>query len=137
MSEKINLKNPLPGVSKNTYKVLKRISNYPELALYYLVGGTALAIRSQTCLSEDLDFFFYNQYPGKKQPLPKIKNILERLSIDFNEFEVINGDLKFDITCIVNEIKLDFHSENNFHPSKHYDFLGNIKLPGEYSVLWQ
>jgi len=135
MSERINLEKTLPGVSENTFKVLKHISSYPELASYFLVGGTALAIRIQSRLSEDLDFFYYNHYPGKKLPLPKINTILDKLKNDSNAFEVVSGDLKFDVTCIVDGIKIDFHSEHQFHFPKQFDLINNIKLPDEFSLV--
>jgi|TARA_Y100001972_G_C7665831_1_gene336599 hypothetical protein len=41
---------------------------YQELEKYFLVGGTALSIQLKHRLSEDLDIFCFNPYPGKRCP---------------------------------------------------------------------
>ncbi len=44
-------------IDKPLWKVLKNLSNLPELKNFYLVGGTALALQLGHRKSEDLDFF--------------------------------------------------------------------------------
>ncbi len=133
-TEKNIFKSPLPGVTETTQPVLDVFSEYKELNRYYLVGGTALAIRNPTRLSEDLDFFFYNPYPGKKQPLPDFDNIRSKIAKDFSDVNYLAGD-KFSNTLIINDVKVQFHSEYRFKRARDFDRLGHIRIPSEQSLI--
>jgi hypothetical protein len=82
----------LQGITKNTLKVFNAIKHYKELKHYYLVGGTGLSIHVGHRLSEDLDLFYYNQYPGQRQKLPELQKILEKFKKDFKDFFVYYHD---------------------------------------------
>jgi predicted nucleotidyltransferase component of viral defense system len=58
-------------IDKPLWKVLKNLSNLPELQNFYLVGGTALALQLGHRKSEDLDFFINGSFdiPELKQAL--------------------------------------------------------------------
>ncbi len=123
------------GVIDSTRAVLEKMMTYRELSQYFLIGGTALAIRNGNRLSEDIDLFFYNPYPGKRAMLPKIDLILARLKMDFGEAKYIHVERGYEYKLIVDGVKVDFMSEPNFHRCKNYSDLGYIKLPDEKCLL--
>jgi len=125
----------LQGVTDNTASVLNQIKSYSELGRYYLVGGTALAIRINSRLSEDIDLFFYNNYPGKKTPLPKLREILKKINADFGSVKYLDGDNKYYVRLVVDGVKLELHSDNQFHKPNSHDLLGQIKLPSEPDLI--
>jgi len=125
----------LQGLTEKTESVFRVISTYPELDQYYLVGGTALAIRSSFRLSEDLYIFFYNQFPGRKTVLPHLDGILKKLSQDFEKVEYVDSDKKYYAQLIVEDVKVELFSENRFHRSTSFDRIGKIRLPSEGSLL--
>ena len=124
----------LQGVSENTYKVLEQLMEYQELEKYFLVGGTALSIQLKHRLSEDLDIFCFNPYPGKRLPLPNFSEIFKKFKKDFSITHLENAD-EYSIRCRLNGIKIDLHSENQFHGPKTYSRLGKIRLPDKFSLL--
>lgn len=124
---------PLQGITENTEKVFDVIKHYKELKSYYLVGGTGLSIRLGHRLSEDLDLFFFNQYPGSKQKLPQLNKILDKFKGDFEDFKIIDGD-DFDVKALINGVKVDLHSENQFKRSP-YDNIEYLRHPTTESLL--
>jgi hypothetical protein len=125
----------LQGVTDNTASVLNQIKSYNELGRYYLVGGTALAIRINSRLSEDIDLFFYNNYPGKKTPLPKLGEILKKINADFGSVKYLDGDNKYYARLVVDGVKLELHSDNRFHKPNSHVKLEQIKLPSEQDLI--
>ena len=125
----------LQGLTEKTAQVFEVISNYPELDQYYLVGGTALSIRSNFRLSEDLDIFFYNQYPGKRLHLPHLDRILKKLGKDFRDIDYVDSDKKYYAQLIVEGVKVELFSEHRFNRSPNFDHLGKIRLPSEGALL--
>lgn len=124
----------MQGVTKETNRVLEKIKEYPELKGYYLVGGTALSIHLNHRLSEDLDLFYYGQFPGKKFSLPKIDLIINKLSKDF-KYHTIQGDNQYVSMIIDDIVKLDFYADNNFHKAKECTEIGNIRLPSPKDLI--
>jgi hypothetical protein len=124
---------PLKGLSKNTEEVLKVINKYKELKQYYLVGGTGLSIRIEHRLSEDLDLFFFPLYPGSKQKLPYLDEILNRFNSDFKICDIKNAD-KYDVKLFLDGVKIDLHSENNFKRGS-CGRIGTIRHPTTESLL--
>lgn len=123
----------MQGITENTEKVLDVIKYYKELRRYYLVGGTGLSIRLGHRLSEDLDLFFFNQYPGRKHKLPELKKILDKFHADFEDFKIIDGD-DYDVKSLINGVKVDLHSENQFKRGSH-DNIENIRHPTIETLL--
>ncbi len=124
----------LQAVPEHTERVLSKLQTYKELDQYYLVGGTALALLSHHRLSEDIDLFYYNQYPGSKLPLPRINTILEKIKNDFSDVEYLFREGDTFVQLRVDGVKVDFFSENNFHRSKNFTALGSIRLPDKKSI---
>ncbi|MEO9849198.1 MAG: nucleotidyl transferase AbiEii/AbiGii toxin family protein [Reichenbachiella sp.] len=129
------LKKELKGVPSNTLDKLEIIAGYSEMQEYFLVGGTGLSIRVNHRLSEDLDFFAYNKFPGRKRDLPKIATILKNINRDFPNVEIIDSTGKTYLKLLVDGVKVDFLSENRFHSPKEFDWIGNIRLPVKETLL--
>lgn len=125
----------LQGLTEKTAHVFSVISTYSELDQYYLVGGTALAIRSNFRLSEDLDLFFYNQYPGRKIKLPHLSQILTKFGKDFEDVDYVDSDKKYYAQLIVEGVKVELFSEHRFHRSSNFDRIGKVRLPSEGALL--
>ena len=107
---------------------------YEELKRYNLIGGTGLAIHLNHRLSEDLDLFAYNQFPGKKFVLPDRDKILARFAEDFENRELHYQD-KHDITIFLDGVKVQLRAENQFHAPKDYGNIGTIRIPSIETLL--
>ena len=124
----------LPGLTEPTRNVLRTLSEFRELREYNLVGGTGLSVQLDHRLSEDLDLFVYNTYPGNKRELPHLKVILNKIHQKYPGTETIHFD-KYQCTMIVSDkkdnsgIKVDLFSEGRFHGPKEYSQIGYIRLP--------
>lgn len=76
----------------HSFKLLKWLSNAPQLANFYLVGGTALSLTLGHRKSIDLDFFSNLEFPSNiVNFLPKS---FETISIHNNSIEIILDDTK-------------------------------------------
>lgn len=85
-------------IEPRTFGLLKKLMARPELAPFYLVGGTALALQIGHRISIDLDFF---------SPTPFDKNkLLDALRIDFEvSVESESGSM---LLTFIDDIKVDF-----------------------------
>ena len=124
----------MQGVSKDTSSVLEIIKHYKELDQYYLVGGTGLAIQINHRLSEDIDLFYYNQFPGRKIKLPKINGIYNKLKKDFQSIKIERWT-DTGIQLVIDGVKMDIYSEHRLHRAKEFSRLGNIRLPSVKSLI--
>lgn len=88
------------AVEPGTLELLRQLQAIPELEKFFLVEGTALALRFGHRVSVDLDLFstekFENHY---------IINVLKR---NFVQFEYRSESENVGIFCFINEIKVDF-----------------------------
>ena len=80
----------LLGLTEPTRNVLRTLSEFKELREYNLVGGTGLSVQLNHRLSEDLDLFVYNTYPGDKRELPYRKVILNKIYQKYPGTETIH-----------------------------------------------
>lgn len=90
---------PLP---RDTQRLWDRLRSEPQLAEFVLVGGTALTLRIDHRLSEDLDFMFAG---GEQLPRPRLDQLVRRLATEgvhlqrnddpaaVDEFEIAGMDL--------------------------------------------
>lgn len=126
----------LQGVSEHTLPVLRKLMEYKELQEYYLVGGTGLSIHKKYRLSEDIDLFYYNPFPGKRKPLPNLDQFLAKIKNDFKKVTVKSSSAKKQyIELDVENVKIQLNSEWRFHRSKKYSKLGEIRLPDSVSLI--
>lgn len=86
-------------VEPNTLSVLKRLQGLPELAKFYLVGGTALALKYGHRLSIDLDLF---------SEVFEKELIIAALQKEFGmSFEYEDTPSDWSIFCFIDDIKID------------------------------
>ncbi len=107
---------------------------YPELDSYNLIGGTGVAIRINHRLSEDIDLFAYNKFPGKKFKLPHIDRLLDRFKSDFTKFQIQLIE-DSDATLFLDDVKVQLRAEHQFHGPKETEKLGAINLPSIRDLL--
>ncbi|MDP1727530.1 MAG: nucleotidyl transferase AbiEii/AbiGii toxin family protein [Bacteroidota bacterium] len=88
------------AVKPGTLELLRQLQAIPELEKFFLVGGTALALRFGHRLSVDLDLFSTEKFENKY-----IINVLKR---SFDNFEYRSESENVGIFCFINEIKVDF-----------------------------
>ena len=87
------------AVEPNTLSLLKKLQQIPELYSFYLVGGTALALKFGHRISIDIDLF------GEKFKKELIINALQE---EFSaNFIYENTPNKWAIFCYINNIKVD------------------------------
>ena len=87
------------AIEPNTFSLLKRLQKIPELDSFYLVGGTALALKYSHRISIDIDLF--------GEPLDKglIINVLQKeFGADFH-YEYSRNN--WAIFCFIKNIKID------------------------------
>lgn len=124
----------MQGVTEDTLKVLEVIKDYKELEQYFLIGGTALAIKLGHRLSEDLDLFTYRKFPGSRFNLPNLDEIFTKFKSDFSDIKTGHYE-KTDVTIYLDGIKVQLRAENQFHGPKKVDSIGHIGLPNETELL--
>jgi hypothetical protein len=124
----------MDGIKKETLAVFNVLSNYDEIKPYFLIGGTAVALSINHRLSEDLDFFTYNLYPGKQFQLPNIAVIFEKIKTDFTTIDMIHFS-KFEASLLINNVKVDFFSDKYFHQPKQFYHLNKVKIPSINDLL--
>ncbi|MCK5372178.1 MAG: nucleotidyl transferase AbiEii/AbiGii toxin family protein, partial [Cyclobacteriaceae bacterium] len=87
------------AVEPNTLSLLKKLQQIPELYSFYLVGGTALALKFGHRISIDIDLF------GEKFNKELIINALQE---EFSaNFIYENTPNKWAVFCYINNIKVD------------------------------
>ena len=84
--------------------ILEKLSRSGLGEFFYLTGGTALSLRYQHRLSEDLDFFTFPAFAEEKFPLEKTISALEKIGGE------ITGIEKGTVWGLVENIKLSFFS---------------------------
>ena len=86
-------------VEPNTLSLLKRLQHLPELKNFYLVGGTALALRFGHRVSVDLDLFGHDLVQDE---------ITEVLTNEFKtDFVYEQSPNKWAIFCFIHNVKVD------------------------------
>lgn len=89
------------AVEPGTFSLLKRLQGMPALKDFFLVGGTALALRYGHRTSVDLDLFTHLTFEKE--------SIIEALEKEFGkEFEYSAGPAKWAVFGFIENIKIDF-----------------------------
>lgn len=90
----------LETVEPGTLSLLKRLQQLPQLSEFYLVGGTALALKFGHRKSVDLDLFTTQEL--------KIEEITSSLQREFgNQFVYEHSNIKWAIFCQIQNVKVD------------------------------
>jgi Nucleotidyl transferase AbiEii toxin, Type IV TA system len=90
-------KNPFI-IAAETFDLIQRLQNIPELKEYYLVGGTALALQLGHRNSIDIDLFTRNEFEAA--------DIINLLSSEYSVTATLAR--KGTLLAVVNNIKTDF-----------------------------
>lgn len=108
------------AVKSGALPILKRIMNLKEFSSFYLVGGTALALRFGHRLSIDLDFFSNKNFDYKV-----LTNALQKEFVDKLELE--SNKPGWGIFCFIDSIKVDVIKYS--HPMIHEpQIIDSIRL---------
>jgi predicted nucleotidyltransferase component of viral defense system len=86
-------------VEPNTFSVLKKLMEIPELMQFSLVGGTALSLLYGHRMSVDLDLFSNKPFDNDE--------LINLLETNFEGFSTRVKAMKFGIFGYINEIKVD------------------------------
>ncbi len=90
----------LKTVEPRAFAILKRLQGLPELQNFFLVGGTALALKYGHRISVDLDLFGHSSFDREV--------ILEALTKEFlNDFVFEETRSNWAIFCFIQDIKVD------------------------------
>ena len=90
----------IEAVEPGTFALLKRLQCLPELNNFFLVGGTALALKFGHRTSVDLDFFTHLPFEKKK--------LIDALEQEFGkEFEYSANSAMWAVFCFIRNIKVD------------------------------
>lgn len=88
-------------VEPHTFSLLKDLMVLPELRVFSLVGGTALALRYGHRSSVDLDLFYHEKFDYPQ--------VIEALEAKFQKrFVYEQVHTQFGIFCFIDDIKVDF-----------------------------
>jgi len=119
---------------EKTLKVIEPISMMEFVKLYFLVGGTALALQLKHRLSEDLDFMCWKQSKKDKQSI-NIEKIKNELAQNFTIDKVdILGNNHIEI-YIDGGVKLSFYAPDKIKPAiKPVHYLNNLILADEECI---
>ena len=93
----------LKGLAPKTEKLLRKISKTEILKEFVFVGGSALSIRLQHRLSEDIDLFTWNKSVDKSEVLGTLKT----LEIPFTILSA--GETQINI--VADDVKLTFFAQ--------------------------
>lgn len=93
-------------VEPRTLDVLKNLIAIPELSNFYLVGGTALALRFGHRISVDLDLFSTVEFDNEK--------IISSIEKHFGNFEYANANNPIGVFGFIDEIKVDLIKHHYF-----------------------
>ena len=106
----------LKTVEPDTFSLLKKLMEIPELQDFHLVGGTALSLLYGHRMSVDLDLFSNKHFENEM--------VISVLSENFgNKFENRSKNARFGFFCYINDIKVDIvrHHHPLIRPTKNVD----------------
>jgi hypothetical protein len=89
-------------INPTTFSLIQELQSLPFLKDFYLVGGTALALKLGHRNSIDIDLFTQNEFSTRE--------IAEKLSLNRNFF--ISFERENTLMCYINSIKTDFIRHN-------------------------
>lgn len=95
------------AIEPGALSVLKDLSQIPGLGHFYLVGGTALALKYGHRISVDLDLFSHTQF-DKAEVIAILQNEFGK------DFRMEKSKANWAVFCYIREIKIDLIKYN--HP---------------------
>ena len=115
------------AIEPRTLALLKEISDLPELKDFYLVGGTALALRYGHRLSVDLDFFSVKDF--ENEPLIKV------LEGNFPTFTYRNANNPIGVFGFIDDVKVDFVKHHFLKMIDISENIGGIRIYGDRDLM--
>ncbi len=112
------------AIYPSTLELLKKLMMLPALESFYLVGGTALALRLGHRISIDIDLFSNNEFDTQEM----IYNIENKFSID-----KIIGESKNSLSIVINNIEIDI-LRHNYPLIEPVLIIDNIRLLSEKDI---
>ena len=89
-------------INPTTFSLIQELQSLPFLKDFYLVGGTALALKLGHRNSIDIDLFTQNEFSTQE--------IAEKLSLNRNFFKSFERENT--LLCFIDNIKTDFIRHN-------------------------
>jgi hypothetical protein len=89
-------------ISKETFSLIQELQSLPFLKEFYLVGGTALALKLGHRNSIDIDLFTQNEFSTQE--------IAQKIAVNRSFF--ISFERENTLMCFINSIKTDFIRHN-------------------------
>jgi predicted nucleotidyltransferase component of viral defense system len=107
--------------------LLKKIAGVPELNNFYLVGGTALALRYGHRLSVDLDFFSTSDFENEA--------IIGVLAMNFPNFTYRGSNNPIGVFGFIDDVKVDFVKHHFFSLIDTPEVADGIRLYGDKDLM--
>jgi predicted nucleotidyltransferase component of viral defense system len=116
----------LETVEPRTFSLLKTLQAINELKDFFLVGGTALALKHGHRISEDIDLFGHVAFDKEA--------IIKQLETSFGkDFEYAGNPAKWAVFCYIQNIKVDIILYN--HPLiANPDIIDDIRMYSDKDI---
>ncbi len=114
-------------IEPSTLDLLKQLLDLPALNSFYLVGGTALALKFGHRISVDLDLFSIVDFDKKE--------LIKVLSENYSTFKYREDNNTIGLFCKINNIKVDLVKHHWFKTIDKADELEGIRMFGNKDLL--
>lgn len=114
------------AVESGTLDLLKQIQAIPEFSSFYLVGGTALALKYGHRLSIDLDLFSTKDF--EKEAL------IEILAKQFPHFEYKKDANPVGVFCFIGNVKVDFVKHHYFKLIEAPEIIDGVRMYSDADI---
>jgi predicted nucleotidyltransferase component of viral defense system len=110
-----------------TLDLLRTILAIPELQNFYLVGGTALALRFGHRLSVDLDLFSTDDF--------EMNHIIGVVETNFPQVTYKESDSNIGFFCSINEVKVDLVKHHHFSLIRNPEEIEGIRMFSTQDII--
>lgn len=117
----------LSTIQPATLDLLKKLLVIPELKDFYLVGGTALALKYGHRLSVDLDLFSTQDFDKE--------NLIQIIVKHFPQTEYKNDNNPVGFFCFINNVKVDLVKHHYFNQIDKPDIIDGIRMFGDKDII--
>ena len=115
------------SIEPNTFHVLEKLMQIPELQSFYLVGGTCLALRYGHRTSVDLDLFSVTDFNNEK-----LNSDLLNAAIPFRYNNLQN---KIGLFGYIDNLKVDFVKHHHFKMIDDAVLEDGIRMFGDRDII--
>ncbi len=114
-------------IEPTTLDLLEQLLNLPALKSFYLVGGTALALKFGHRISVDLDLFSVVDFDKKE--------LIKVLADNYSTFKYREDNNTIGLFCTINNVKVDLVKHHWFKTIDKADELEGIRMFGNKDLL--